>query len=60
MEYDNFLSPESITEMRKSGGARESKMLIDALQKRKVWMGNRLRSPQSNSKKKSKVEKQIF
>jgi len=55
MEYDNFLSPESILEMRKSGGAKASKVLIGALQNRKVWMGQRLRSPQTHVIKKAKI-----
>lgn len=58
MEYDNFLSPQSIHDLRKSGGASENKLIIEALSKRKVWMGRRLKSPPSVIIKKPKIEKQ--
>ena len=57
MEYDNFLSPESIHQLKNSGGARENKLIIKSLQKRKVWMGERLRSPQNSTQRKSKISK---
>ena len=42
MEYENFLSPESVKELKKSG-KKANKISIEALRKRKVWMGERLR-----------------
>ena len=42
MEYENFLSTESVNDLKKTGD-KEIKISIAALKRRKVWKGEKLR-----------------